>query len=319
MLRWILTISLWVSSTAWVMAQETQSLSPMGLYEEMLEKAPGAMYEGIFVHQAGGQTQSVEIVHGRNNGEIWERLLHLDGYIREIIRRGDALYCINPDKSIEQIQQLGRSAFTTKQAGSIHQLNKAYEFQSLGKQRIAGRLVEGIQLVPKDISRHVYRLWLDKETTVPLRTELVSMKGQVLERYQFSYFVAMDEFIPERFEPRSKNVDFTAAKSSAVLKARDGDVLEWRLNWIPVGFQDESTSGFTPKLSAKRIYSDGIVMFSVYVEQVDQVMDEGTALAGPTALSVMHKQWQGDTHRITVVGEIPVATAQRIAESVELL
>ncbi|GAA6134487.1 sigma factor AlgU regulator MucB [Oceaniserpentilla sp. 4NH20-0058] len=319
MLRWIVTYSL-ISFAAFSFAQEKeQSWTALGLYERMLEQAPSAMYEGIFVHQAGGQMQSVEIVHGQNEGEIWERLLHLDGNIREIIRRGDALYCINPDKSVEQIQQLGRSAFTNKQPSNLHQLRKAYEFRSLGQQRIAGRLVDGVQLIPKDASRHIYQLWLDNQTTVPLRTELVSVKGRVLERYQFSYFLPKDVFNPERFAPRSQSINLASAHTGEVLKTNAEDVLEWRLNWMPIGFEDKSGSGFAPKLSAKRIYSDGIVMFSVYVEQVEKAMDEGTAQAGPTALSVMHKQWQGLTHRITVVGEIPTVTAQRIAESVELL
>jgi len=319
MLRWIITVYLLISCSISHGQEENQSLTALGLYEEMLKQAPTAMYEGIFVHQAGGQTQSVEIVHGAKEGEIWERLLHLDGNIREVIRRGEALYCINPDKSVEQIQQLSRSAFSSKQPASIHQLNKAYEFHALGKQRIAGRLVYGIQLMPKDASRHIYQLWLDVETKVPLRTELVTRQGQVLERYQFSYFLPRQEFDAARFEPRSKEVDLAKAEVGEVLKADEEDVLEWRLNWIPTGFEDESTSGYAPKLSARRIYSDGIVMFSVYVEQVEKAMDEGTAQAGPTALSVMHKQWQGDTHRITVVGEIPAATAKRIAESVELM
>jgi len=319
MLRWIITVYILVFCSISHGQTENQSLTALGLYEKMLEQAPTAMYEGIFVHQAGPQTQSVEIVHGTHNGEIWERLLHLDGNIREVIRRGDALYCINPDKSVEQIQQLGRSAISNKKLASIHQLEKAYDFHALGRQRIAGRLVYGIQLMPKDASRHVYQLWVDSQTYVPLRTELVSRNSQVLERYQFSYFQPREAFDKARFEPRTKEANLDLAKTTEVLKADEADVLEWRLNWIPVGFEDESTSGYAPKLSARRIFSDGVVMFSVYVEQVEKAMDEGTAQAGPTAFSVMHKQWQGTTHRITVVGEIPQVTAKRIAESVELM
>lgn len=318
MLRWIVTVCL-MSFPIAVWAEDSKPLTAQELYEAMLNKAPNAIYEGIFVHQAGAQTQSVEIVHGEKEGEIWERLLHLDGSFREIIRRGDALYSITSDKTIEQIQQLGRGAFSNKQPGSLRKLNKAYEFNGLGKQRIAGRLVEGVQLLPKDASRHVYQLWLDTETLVPLRTELLTRQGQVLERYQFCFFSPKDQFDPESFKPRSAGVNLESAHVSEVLKAKEEDVLEWRLNWIPVGFEDESETGYAPKLSAKRIYSDGIVMFSVYVEQVEQAMDEGTAQAGPTALSVMHKQWHGHTHRITVVGEIPPMTAKRIAESVELM
>lgn len=303
-----------------VQAEESnQSLTAQGWYERMVEKAPMAMYEGIFIHQAGNQMQSVEIVHGAQDGQIWERLLHLDGPSREIIRRGEALYCIHPDKSVEQLQQKGSSPFGNKPLGSSRQLSKAYQFRLIGQQRIAGRLVMGIQLVPVDSMRHAYQIWLDQQSYVPLRTELMTLKGKVLERYQFSYFNVSTNLDKQKFEPRSKGVELNMAKVGEVLKASSEDVLEWRLNWMPIGFIDQGASGHAPKLSARRIYSDGIVMFSVYVENVEKVQDEGTVQAGPTALSVQHKQWQGQTHRITVVGEVPPNTAARIAQSVELL
>lgn len=297
---------------------EQQTLSAQGLYERMLELAPSAMYEGIFSHQAGNQVQNIEIVHGVNNGDIWERMMHLDGPVREVIRRGEAFYCIHPDASVEQLQKRGDTPFSNKPLGSIKQLNAAYAFQFLGNQRVAGRAVLGVQLTPKDATRHFYQVWLDQQTMVPLRTELIAKNGQVLERYLFSYFKPETQFNEKRFTPRSKGVELTLADSTDVLKASAQDILEWRLNWVPVGFLDQTASGHAPKLSARRIYSDGIVMFSVYVEGVEKVQDEGTAQAGPTALAVLHKQWQGQTHRITVVGEIPAATAQRIAQSVEL-
>ncbi|MEH6343687.1 MAG: MucB/RseB C-terminal domain-containing protein [Bermanella sp.] len=303
-----------------VQAEENnQSLTAQGWYERMVEKAPMATYEGIFIHQAGNQMQSVEIVHGAQEGQIWERLLHLDGPSREIIRRGEALYCIHPDKSVEQLQQKGSSPFGNKPLGSSRQLSKAYQFRLIGQQRIAGRLVMGIQLVPVDGMRHAYQIWLDQQSYVPLRTELMTLKGKILERYQFSYFKMSAALDKQKFEPRSKGVELDMAKVGEVLKASSEDVLEWRLNWMPIGFIDQGASGHAPKLSARRIYSDGIVMFSVYVENVDKVQDEGTVQAGPTALSVQHKQWQGQTHRITVVGEVPPNTAARIAQSVELL
>ena len=296
-----------------------QSLNAEGWYERMLEKSPAALYQGIFVHQAGNQTQSVEIIHGMKDGQIWERLLHLDGPVREVIRQGDALYCVHPDASVEQVQQQGSSPFGNKPQGDLRQLTRAYEFRLLGKQRIAGRLVVGVQLVPRDQIRHAYQLWIDVETSVPLRTELITLKGQMLERYQFSYFKVMKDFNEANFAPKSKGAKLELAKSGEVLQATQADILEWRLNWMPGGFEDQAAKGHAPKLSARRIYSDGIVMFSVYVESVEQVQDEGTAQAGPTVLAVQHKQWQGKTHRITVVGEIPAATATKIAQSVELL
>jgi sigma-E factor negative regulatory protein RseB len=295
-----------------------QSLSAQGLYEKMLKLAPKAMYQGIFSHQAGNKMQNVEIVHGMNNGSIWERMMHLDGPVREIIRKGDELFCIHPDSSVEQLQQQGTGPFGKQAMGSIRQLSRAYDFKILGAQRVAGRPVVGVQLSPKDATRHFYQVWLDQQTTVPLRTELIAKNGQVLERYLFSYFKPDTEFDEQRFKPRNQGVELKLAESTELLKASTADILEWRLNWTPIGFMDQTAQGHTPKLSARRIYSDGVERFSIYVEGVEKVQDEGTAQAGPTALAVQHKKWHGKTHRITVVGEIPAATAQKIAQSVEL-
>ena len=316
MIRWLVLLgAFWLSHG--VMAN--QSLTAQGWYERMLEMAPKAMYQGIFTHQAGNKMQSVEIVHGEKDGQIWERMLHLDGPSREIIRRGEDLYCIHPDASVEQLQKQDNSLFGSKAPGGVQQLSKGYEFTVVGKQRVAGRLVVGIQLSPKDATRHFYQLWLDADTTVPLKTELIARTGQVLERYQFNYFKNHSEFDESLFAPRTSGAKLDLAESSKVLKTTPQDVLEWRLNWVPSGFIDQVAKGHAPKMSARRIYSDGIVMFSVYVESVEEVQDEGVAQAGPTVLTVQHKQWQGKTHRITVVGEIPAEAAQRIAQSVELL
>jgi sigma-E factor negative regulatory protein RseB len=326
MIRWLLTAVL-VAVSAFSFADTLepaltadikQSPTAESLYGQMLEQSPNALYQGIFSHQVGNQVQNIEIVHGINDGNIWERMLHLDGPVREIIRRGEELFCIHPDSSVEQLQKQGNAPFGNKAMGSIDQLSKAYEFKILGNQRVAGRSVVGVQLSPKDATRHFYQVWIDQQTTVPLRTELIARNGQVLERYMFSYFKPDLEFEATRFAPRNQGVELKLAMSPELLKATPADILEWRLNWTPIGFMDQTAVGHTPELSARRIYSDGIVMFSIYVEAVEKVQDEGIAQSGPTALAVQHKQWQGKTHRITVVGEIPAATAQKIAQSVEL-
>ncbi|EAT12129.1 hypothetical protein HF888_04865 [Bermanella marisrubri] len=296
-----------------------QSLTAEGWYQTMRERAPEAHYQGIFVHQAGNESQTVEIVHGTHQDAIWERLLHLDGPVREVIRQGDAVYCIYPDRSVEQIQQKDSTPFGSNSLGQLNQLQTAYGFRMLGQERIVGRLAMGIQLVPRDKARHVYQMWIDQQTFVPLRTELMTLKGEILERYQFAYFSPVETLSVDAFAPKTPGVELAEAPQDEVLKSTPEDVIEWRLNWLPVGFADQGAKGYAPKLSARRIYSDGIVMFSVFVEAVDEIKDQGFARVGPTVLSVMHKDWQDQTHRITVVGEIPAATAKRIAESVELL
>lgn len=299
-------------------ATANQSLSAQGWYERMLQEAPRAQYQGIFTHQSAGHSQSVEIVHSMKQDQVWERLLHLDGPAREVIRKGDELYCIHPDARVEKIAQPTNGPFAAESQASTRQLSEGYDFSLKGLQRIAGRPVMLVQLNAKDTLRHNYQVWLDSQTSVPLKTELVNQQGQVLERYQFNYFAPYEDWNDKHFMPRTKGVELNLEAAQA--QASENLTQNWKLNWMPVGFhQQKKTSADRQGQAGRRIYSDGIVMFSVFVESASDDIKDGMAQVGATVLTVLHKQWQGEDHRITVVGEIPKLTAKRIAQSVELM
>jgi len=315
-------------------AMANQSLTAEGWYERMLQEAPKAQYQGIFTHQSGGQSQSVEIVHGMKEGLVWERLLHLDGPAREVIRKGEQLYCIHPDARVEQIAQPTNGPFAAESMASTQQLQQGYEFLLHGPKRIAGRPAVLVQLKPKDELRHHYLVWLDQQTSVALKSELVNQRGQVLERYQFNYFAPYEQWNDNLFSPRRQGVELettpaqdvdadatVADAQGAVESLQAAPVQNWKLNWLPVGFmqKDSAQAAQANAHDARRMFSDGIVMFSVYVEPAHEDKQDGVAQVGATVLAVQHKQWQGLEHRITVVGEIPEQTAKRIAQSVELM
>ena len=303
-------------------ALSSQSLNAVGWYERMLAEAPKAQYQGIFTHQSGGQSQSVEIVHGMKDGQVWERLLHLDGPAREVIRKGEQLFCIHPDARVEKIDQPTNGPFAAESLASTQQLSQGYEFNLKGLQRIAGRPVMLLQLNAKDNLRHNYQVWLDSQTSVPLKSELINQRGMVLERYQFNYFAPYEQWNDKHFTPRTKGIELEIKEPVQTVSAQEKSQLEtWKLNWMPNGFmqKDQKASGEGAAKAGRRMYSDGIVMFSVFVEPAQDEMKDGLAQVGATVLAVQHKQWQGQSHRITVVGEIPQQTAKRIAQSVELM
>lgn len=324
-IRGKLLICMGLLFSIWTMASSVyanQSLNAVGWYERMLKDAPKAQYQGIFTHQSGGQSQSVEIVHGMKDGQVWERLLHLDGPAREVIRKGELLYCIHPDARVEQIDQPTNGPFAAESLASTQQLNQGYEFILQGLQRIAGRPAMLLQLNARDELRHNYQVWLDSQTSVPLKSELVSQNGLVLERYQFNYFSPYSEWEDKYFTPRTRGIELDLSKGHVQLAQEHNanHLKNWKLNWMPKGFmQKEHKTDAGSAKAGRRMYSDGIVMFSVFVESPQDSMKDGVAQVGATVLAVQHKQWQGQSHRITVVGEIPQQTAKRIAQSVELM
>jgi sigma-E factor negative regulatory protein RseB len=302
---------------------EQQSLSGQGWYQRMVDEAPKVNYKGVFVHQAGDQSQSVEIVHGEHEGQIHERMLHLDGPAREVIRQGEELICVYPNGKVEKLNAHSASPFNRSNLGAVEQLEQGYEFALQESHRVAGREAVLLQLIPRDKFRHGYRLWLDKQSAVPLRTELVDVSGHILERFQFGSFQLLPEFDDSAFAVSIKKLP---VEDDSVKPTTDKPVAEtntsvaWKLNWLPSGFMLSQT-GSDDSISNqhRRMYSDGVVMFSVFVDDEHTTMPDGNQRIGATSVSVHHKQWLGQVRRITVVGELPQEATQRIAHSVELM
>lgn len=301
---------------------EQQSLSGQGWYQRMVDEAPKVNYKGVFIHQAGDQSQSVEIVHGEHDGQIHERMLHLDGPAREVIRQGEELICVYPNGKVEKLNARQASPFNRSNLGAVEQLEQGYEFALQESHRVAGREAVLLQLIPRDKFRHGYRLWLDAQSAVPLRTELVDVSGRILERFQFSHFQLLPGFDDTAFAASIKKMPEQEPVAAEPEKASEehNTAVAWKLNWLPSGFMlTQGSSEDSISNQHRRMYSDGVVMFSVFVDDEHTTMPDGNQRIGATSVSVHHKQWLGQVRRITVVGELPQEATQRLAHSVELM
>ena len=65
------------------------------------------------------------------------------------------------------------------------------------------------------------------------------------------------------------------------------------------------------------MYTDGLTTFSVFIQRAEGVIPEGVAQRGATLAVMDDLIYQDKTYRITVVGEIPAVTAQKIAQNIE--
>ena len=57
-------------------------------------------YQGTFVHVLEGNAETLRIIHRREDGRSSERIESLDGVGREIIRHGNQVQCILPDRRV---------------------------------------------------------------------------------------------------------------------------------------------------------------------------------------------------------------------------
>jgi sigma-E factor negative regulatory protein RseB len=64
------------------------------------------------------------------------------------------------------------------------------------------------------------------------------------------------------------------------------------------------------------MYSDGIAAFSVFIEAMPPAGAGNVVSRNGATVAVTHLSRQAEPHLVTVVGELPTETAQKIARSV---
>jgi sigma-E factor negative regulatory protein RseB len=191
-----------------------------------------------------------------------------------------------------------------------------YDMKVAGNSRVAGRPAVVVTLTPRDQHRYGIELHLDSETGLPLKSLLLSDKGQLLERFQFTELDTTDP-TDQMLQPSAdcKTVEVVKAKTDSQKQQ-----VAWRSDWLPPGFELSSAAARkdpdSKSLVTSLMYDDGLARFSVFIEPVSgaAVTDIRTQLGPTVAVSRRLTTPKGDA-MVTVVGEIPIGTAERIALS----
>ena len=86
-------------------------------------------YEGNFVYGQNNDLTSMQIIHSVDKTGEYERLISLDGSGREVIRSGDTVTCVLPDKKSVVVDKSRPDAeFPPMFPLKIEQLLKTYSF-----------------------------------------------------------------------------------------------------------------------------------------------------------------------------------------------
>ncbi|WP_223549945.1 MucB/RseB C-terminal domain-containing protein [Pseudomonas sp. A-B-19] len=270
-------------------------------------------FQGAFVYERNGSFSTHNIWHRVQDGKVRERLIQLDGSAQEVVRIDGQTQCV----SGTLIAGLGDSPNSAARAFDPQKLKNWYDLAVIGKSRVAGRSAVVVSLTPRDQHRYGFELHLDKETGLPLKSLLLDDKGRLLERFQFTQLDTAD--VPSEKDLQASNdckpVNLESDKASAVKSAQ-----VWRSDWLPPGFElTSSTARKDPQTKTQvnsLMYDDGLTRFSVFLEPLNgaTVTDTRTQLGPTVAVSRRLTTAQGEM-MVTVVGEIPVGTAERIALS----
>jgi len=270
-------------------------------------------FHGTFVYERNGSFSTHNIWHRVQNGQVRERLLQLDGSAQEVVRIDGRTQCV----SGTLIAGLGDSPNAAARALDPKKLKNWYDLAVIGKSRVAGRDAVIVSLTPRDQHRYGFELHLDKKTGLPLKSLLLNDKGQLLERFQFTS-LDTDEIPSDKdllADPDCKPINIASDKASAAKTVQN-----WRSDWLPPGFELTSSSSHkdaqTKTQVSSLMYDDGLARFSVFLEPLNgaTVTDTRTQL-GPTVAVSRRLTTPDGEMMVTVVGEIPIGTAERIALS----
>lgn len=266
-------------------------------------------YHGVLTYESGDHLESLRVTHGKVDGEPYERLEHLDGDRREVIRRGEQLTCIYLG------QRLSRLFHQASVNHDLAGVEAHYDLRPEGESRVAGRRTMGIIVKPRDEWRFGYRLALDYDTGLLLRSELVAGDGRVLERFQFVE-VTIGPLKPEWITDAPVAMPAADTTREPVGAPARAVPAGWSPRWLPAGFALSKAA--RPSRDDVQTYSDGLAVMSVFVEPADEPLpaSEGRAQQGATVAFTRPLRSADRSYIVTVMGEVPQATAAGVANSV---
>lgn len=185
----------------------------------------------------------------------------------------------------------------------------------VGRNRISGRSAQQIRITSIDKTRYGYHLWLDEETGMLLKLNMHGLDGKLLQQIQVTQ-LRVDERVSDLFAqlqhdnlPRVINVISPPQRKH-----------EWQLAFLPIGMQpikqDIHQLAITGQIAEYSLFSDGLVNVSVYIQAATGVFQDDVNLNN--GANTVHSRTDGKV-QVTVVGDIPLVTAQRMAKSIEVL
>jgi len=296
---------------------EAATPEPREWLERMTEALASLHYDGLFIHTAGPQFETMRIVHRTEAGRSVERLVSLDGSGREIVRTAEEVHLYMPDRRVVLVEPRSDDGSLLKALPAPGpQLDALYTLELRPGHRLLGREVKVLDIRPRDAYRYGYRLWLDQATAMPLRSEVVDGQGRSVESIHFTKLEVGDSVEARQLQPAidATGYQWIRAGRRAEPRAVGADWLPRRMppGFRLVGSRTQAVPGMPIRMK-HLIFSDGFASVSVFIEPAPAkgpVPPDSTRVGSASTFST---EVQG--HVVTAVGEVPPATVREIAMS----
>jgi sigma-E factor negative regulatory protein RseB len=293
---------------------EAQSPETLAWLRKINDATQKLSYTGTFVYQNGARSETSRITRYVDPSTDIERLEVIDGMPREIVRTRETVRCYLPGLRLVKVDRRTERDFPAVLPERISALARHYDITLGEKTRIANHECQAVVLTPRDNLRYGYKLYADVKSGMLLRAVTVDAAGEPVEQFTFTEF-NIGKVTRDMVKARSAARDWREEDAGAAPTKLAG----WGLSAELPGF--EKVIELKRRLGDSRsagqvVYSDGLAAVSVFIESLEGRSDPvRTGLASMGAIHIYTREVAN--HMVTVVGEAPAASVQRIANAVE--
>ena len=276
-------------------------------------------YHGVVHYYRYGETsRPMTIVHVVDEGIEQAMIEMKDCGTRQVRWENGEVnaYIQSADGTVKKVRMPKVFSLQSLSPDQIAVISSYYGVIDRAEEHILGRRADRILIAAKDQDRYSYKAWIDRQTGVLLRGELVDKSGQVIEGFAYRQ-IKFGTPAEEKATALLKALDDTD-KSVLSIPVGGHATEQWDVAYVPRGFV--STTQLQRRLGNRLVdqllFSDGINTFSIFFrrlntgEQCSQNVDVGRY--SPSNVVVRHIAG----HEVVLVGQMPLATLVKIADSI---
>lgn len=286
--------------------------------ERMSQALVERNYDGRFIHSTESQSETMRIVHRNVNGKITERLVSLDGMGREYVRTNSQVTYYMPDQRSVLVETRANSdALLTLIPEYKPGLEAYYDISTGPVSKVLERKAQLVTVQPRDEYRYGYRLWLDVETAMPLKSQLFDRQGRIVEQVAFAELALRERITDRDLQPSINTAGYEWVRHEIRRRTTGQDTIGWQMRNLPPGFKLQLTR-LQPVVGSNipvkhLVYSDGLATVSVFIEVMNDSSDIGSSLHRVGSAYAYHTETAG--YQITAVGEVPASTVRSMVTS----